>query len=826
MNKISALFSNRKLFPVWFVLAAAAFIYGLYAFYYTFLDWNDIPIVMLNALLAGAGFTGVISLAAAAKKERGGAKRAAVYFGGLAVFEAVLWAILTIVNVDGQYNRRAVYVAYAVVTVLFTSGAVVLFARLSKQFCKPLNIIFAVACFPLLFAIAVQPAKNQAKNVLVTIQSTSDISFEPISAEEVKINETDRKNCVSWFDGNILGVEKGLEPAFDFTVGRTTLREIIREGKAEIKITDAKENRKNGKTSVISITPADYGIEVTVEATVYESAASCEWTVFIKNTGAENTEVIKNFRAADFTSDRGEGDVYYSLGSHSEADDFLLKKIKNGKMPVLFGSSEGRSSDLYLPYFNYSGKNGGFVLGIGWTGLWTLKTSSDGAGANVSVSQKKLEGYLTPGEEIRSPLVSMSFYDSENPVKGFNTFRRYITDCVYPEGVNACTMLETAGPESVRTADEILADLDTLEPEIFEQADYFWMDAGWYEFKENWSDGVGNWTYDESRYDNGIRELADYGAEKGLGQVLWYEPERVLKDTVFYNKGMENEGWLLDTGKDTRCWNLANGDALAWYTEYLAASMKENGVTYYRQDQNMPLDGYWTAGDKAFFGGRQGFCENHYVCGEYKYLDALTEKIPGLLIDNCASGGRRLDLEMTRRSIPIWRSDYNCASHPDLYEATQSQTLGLSCWLPLSGTIKYSGDRYMSLTSLIPCLIETLGTVHSEFYGTYGELRNNMCGNYYPVVCGGLKNDGFLSSEYASVEGDRGFIVSYRRPECGENVLTAKFSGLVPDAEYLLYDYYAPDITFTMTGREMMEEGLKLTFNGCPDAILILFEKQ
>jgi alpha-galactosidase len=30
---------------------------------------------------------------------------------------------------------------------------------------------------------------------------------------------------------------------------------------------------------------------------------------------------------------------------------------------------------------------------------------------------------------------------------------------------------------------------------------------------------------------------------------------------------------------------------------------------------------------------------------------------PGLFIDNCASGGQRIDLETCARSIPLWRTD-------------------------------------------------------------------------------------------------------------------------------------------------------------------------
>ena len=52
-----------------------------------------------------------------------------------------------------------------------------------------------------------------------------------------------------------------------------------------------------------------------------------------------------------------------------------------------------------------------------------------------------------------------------------------------------------------------------------------------------------------------------------------------------------------------------------------------------------------------------------------------------MLIDSCASGGRRNDLETMRRAVPLWRSDY--AFEPIGH---QCMTYGISLWLPYHGT--------------------------------------------------------------------------------------------------------------------------------------------
>ena len=830
-NKLMSVLNNKKLFPVWFAIFAAAFIYGLYAFYYTFLDWNNLVLVGLNAALAGAGFAGIALLCACAKKGREpkAGKKILVFAGALVFFEALLFGILTVVNVDGLYNRKAIYTAYAVITVLFTALSMFLFIRLSKSVLKALNAVLAALCIPALLITAWLPVRDEIKYWYFDAMSSGEVAFEPITAEAASINEAQRKSCREWYSDNILLSASDCVPAFNFKIGDSDFASLYKNG--EIKITDSAagkpgETRKGGVTTVTEYTCDSLGIGVTVESTLYDEQATCEWTVFIKNTSDTDSGIISEFHAAECALPNAAGEIYFSRGSSNNANDFLLSKVSSGINGLEFETTEGRSSDTFLPYFNFSGENGGVVAAIGWTGMWKMNAAEEDGNVNVNIGQKALNGCLAPGEEIRSPLVSFSFYDGSNAVKGFNTFREFVTECVYPDWAKSVTMLETAGPESTRTSDEILEILDSFDGSVYENADYFWMDAGWYEYNEGWYDGVGNWTPDTARYDNGIKELADYGKEKGLGQVLWYEPERVLKDTVFYKKGMENEGWLLDCGEETWCFNLANEDALKWFTEYLAASMKENGVTFYRQDQNFDLSVFFDAGDKAYYGGRTGFCENHYITGEYKYLDALTEMIPGLAIDNCASGGRRLDLEMARRSIPIWRSDYNCEPHPDLMESTQSQTLGVSCWLPLTGTLKYCENRYQAATSLIPCYIETFGTVGNEFFNSYADLRSGMTEKYYPLVCGGFDTDKFLAMEFASEDGTSGFTVSFRRADCESDTLDLVFSGLIPEKTYKMHDYYAPDIEFSKTGEELMTTGLKHTFTGCPDVIIIVFEAE
>lgn len=62
----------------------------------------------------------------------------------------------------------------------------------------------------------------------------------------------------------------------------------------------------------------------------------------------------------------------------------------------------------------------------------------------------------------------------------------------------------------------------------------------------------------------------------------------------------------------------------------------------------------WQANDKD---DRSGLVEVAYIDGLYTLWDTILSRHPGLLIDDCSSGGRRIDIETLARSFPLWRSD-------------------------------------------------------------------------------------------------------------------------------------------------------------------------
>lgn len=806
--------------PVFTLVSFAIYSYGSYALFYEFPYWPEnmssvLYIALMTVAFAFFGYLFVSSL----KWERLAKKTLiAGCFGGGFLFNLIFW----LTNIIVERNENVIIYSYSI---LFPLIAVIIFTayiKRSKYVQKILSIVLAVVFALSAFAGGFITNKDR----IVGAQYTKNITFDSITADEMKVSDEEKERCREWYNANVV-LKTGIgDMPYNFEYGGLSFRDNIDDWD----LTRTAESKtgayyQGGKTTFLLFDNEECGLQATVEATIYEENATCEWTLYIRNYSDENSEVITNYYALDYSFETGDSCVYYSKGSTCEANDFALGMKNLSAITKEFGCEEGRSSYIYMPYFNISGEESGFVLGIGWSGEWLSEMSNEDALTNVSVKQAEFEAYLLPEEEVRSPLVSMTFYDYDNALKGFNMFRNWISACVYPDNIpDTMTVLEVAGPESTNTADQIFETLDTFSDELYSEIDSFWMDAGWYENVNGWYDSVGNWTADKSRYDNGIIEISDYAQNKDCGLVLWYEPERVYADTHLGKIGAENEKWLVykDDG-EFAMWNLAETDAAEYLAQYVSSSLVENGVSVYRQDFNYDISMMWKTADKEFYDGRKGVCENHYVINLYRYLDYLASAVDNLIIDNCASGGRRLDLEMTRRSVPMWRSDYNCSMHDDIHEATQAQTYGLSFWLPKSGTIVYSDTEYSARSSIMFGNLETFGTVNSEFFGAYKEQRELMNYNFYPITSGGYDTNKILSMQYSDADGLNGEAFVYKRADVKDSSYTLKLNGLLEDSVYVVYDIDTPEKKAELTGRELMKNGYDISLPEGEKAVIIMF---
>jgi alpha-galactosidase len=174
--------------------------------------------------------------------------------------------------------------------------------------------------------------------------------------------------------------------------------------------------------------------------------------------------------------------------------------------------------------------------------------------------------------------------------------------------------------------------------------EYFCIDAGW--FEGEFPNGVGNWTLNRAKFPNGLAPVGAYVAAKGMTLGLWFEPERVAANTRL---AREHPQWVHGDLLD-----LGNPAAQEWVFQMMRQFIEEGGVKWIRFDFNTDPLATWEAMDPP---GQRGLSQIRHIMGRYNLLDRLMRTWPDLLIEGCASGGRRIDLETVQRSHTFWKSD-------------------------------------------------------------------------------------------------------------------------------------------------------------------------
>lgn len=578
-------------------------------------------------------------------------------------------------------------------------------------------------------------------------------------------------------------------------------------------------------------------LAVTVQGTRYDDFPVVEWVVRFKNGGDADTRIIGDVRACAIDFDGwtdGPLTLYRARGSSAERTDFApVTDVLAEKSDVRFGPSAGRSSDTNaLPFFNLAGSRHGVVAAVGWSGQWSADVARpDGSRVALEAGQARTHFVLHPGEEVRTPSIALLFWSDADRMAGHNLFRRFVLAHHTPRpggrplALPLCSGVGFGGPfpcneYACATESYVLAMMDRLS-QFGLAPDACWIDAGWYEnAHKTWWTGVGNWTVNRENFPRGLKPVTDAAHGRGQGFVLWFEPERVYEGTRL---DREHPEWLAALpGNPNRLLNLGDEKALSWLTGYVADFLLGQGITIFRQDFNFDPAPYWQAMDAS---DRVGIAEMKHVAGLYAFWDGLLARVPGLLIDNCASGGRRIDLETIGRSIPLWRTDYS------YFEPTgyQCHTYGLHFFLPCSGTGNNDPDAY-HFRSAYGGAIVTGWDLNASFnlpqaqadFAEFRDLRPYFLSDYYPLTPYSTGDDAWAAFEWNRPETRDGIVVAFRRPQSVGATISVALKGLDPQADYrLTFEDYG--LSVVKSGREL-EAGFEVKVPSAPGSLVVKYQ--
>jgi alpha-galactosidase len=629
---------------------------------------------------------------------------------------------------------------------------------------------------------------------------------------------------------------KTAAPPFAFVYGGKASSGLV--GKWKMTSDEKAEGAKTIRTVVYS--DSSTGLRVTAVYTTFRDFPAVEWVVRLKNDGPAATPFIENVQACavsfpEFAAGPGPVMLYRALGSNAERTDFApINETLADKAVVRFGPTAGRSSDTNaLPFFNIASAGRGIVAAIGWSGSWQAVVSRKGPRSlELTAGMAATHFKLLPGEEVRTPSMALLFWKGADRMSGHNLFRRFVLAHHTPQAqgkpvaLPICHGVGFGGPFPCNeyvcaTESYALAMVERLK-QFGLEPDACWIDAGWYENATgSWWSGVGNWVVNRTNFPRGLKPVTEAAKKLGQGFVVWFEPERVYEGTRL---DREHPDWLVKLpGNANRLLDLGNPKALAWLIDHISNFIRDEGVTIYRQDFNFDPAPYWKAMDAP---DRVGISEMKHIEGLYAYWDALLAGNPGLLIDNCASGGRRIDLETIGRSIPLWRTDYSYFE-PIGY---QCHTYGLHHFLPASGTGNNNPQKYYFRSSMGGAVVmgwELNGAFNvrqaREDIAEFRALRSYLYGDFYPLTDYSTSDEAWMAFEWDRPEEGDGIVLAFRRPLAAGATVTVKLGGLEPGADYEVnFEDYG--ITLFKSGRELAE-GLTVKIPEAPGSLLIKYRR-
>jgi alpha-galactosidase len=248
---------------------------------------------------------------------------------------------------------------------------------------------------------------------------------------------------------------------------------------------------------------------------------------------------------------------------------------------------------------------------------------------------------LAPGEPFTTVPVAVAVTEGglTDGLRALNAYRRAIrrpsADCErLPVIFNDFMNCLNGDP-----SEEKLAPLIEAAAEV--GSEYFVIDAGWYADDGGWWETVGEWEPSSARFPRGLGTTMQRIRDAGMVPGLWLEPEVVgvrspvaqeLPDDAFFTEGALRRQEIGRFHLDFQSTEVRRRmDAV------VDRLVRDYGVGYFKLDYNVDLGNTFGA---RMLGHNRAFLA---------WLDGILDRHPDVVLENCASGGMRLDYAMLSR---------------------------------------------------------------------------------------------------------------------------------------------------------------------------------
>lgn len=421
---------------------------------------------------------------------------------------------------------------------------------------------------------------------------------------------------------------------------------------------------RNGYGTKLELVQMWNGLFVTSHIQFYNGISVVKsWTEIINHSNTiHNIEYISSFVLTGLSKDERNGMVHIphntwfgecqwkqyamnELGYDPVNEKFSMKRIH-------LSSTGSWPASEHLPMGCFESGQGALMWQIETAASWNWEISDIAAMLYLQISGPSYQenGFikkLMPQESFVSVACAVAYADQDFQacVRELTKYRRAIRrknhDNAHPSVIFNDYMNCLMGEPTTEK------EFPLIDAAAQAGCKYYCIDAGWYADGE-WWDGVGEWLPSAKRFPSGIKEPLDYIRKNGMIPGLWLEIEvmgiecpmvkRVPESWFFQRNGkpiIDHSRYHLD---------FRNQEVVFFANDVIDRLVNEYGVGYIKMDYNINA-GVGT----DFHADSAGEGLLSHTRAYLAWIDSIFEKHPQLVIENCGSGGMRMEYSLLSR---------------------------------------------------------------------------------------------------------------------------------------------------------------------------------
>ncbi|MDE5717585.1 MAG: alpha-galactosidase [Lachnospiraceae bacterium] len=189
---------------------------------------------------------------------------------------------------------------------------------------------------------------------------------------------------------------------------------------------------------------------------------------------------------------------------------------------------------------------------------------------------------------------------------------------------------------------------------------YFVIDCGWYKQEGvPWDVAMGDYRVSKELFPEGLDKTVDAIKAHGMKPGIWFEIDNVGEKAESYQMTehlLTRNGAPLTTSM-RRFWDMRQDWVQDYLEERVIGTLEKYGFSYMKMDYNDTIGVGCDGAESLGEGLRQN------MEASLSFIRKVKERIPGFILENCSSGGHKLE--------PLMMSECSMASFSDAHECEE-----------------------------------------------------------------------------------------------------------------------------------------------------------